>query len=69
MRWRLLQKAVRGETLFIFCNTSKEAVTLELSELAGLENGIENGLYTGEETGSYENGILTIPPCGIIIMK
>lgn len=62
-------KSCEEETLFIFCNTSKEAVTLELSELAGLEKGIENALYTGEETGSFEDGILTIPPYGIVIMK
>lgn len=60
-------KSCEEETLFIFCNTSMGTVTLDLSEMTGLE--MENALYTGEETGSYENGILSIPPYGIILMK
>lgn len=60
-------KSCEEETLFIFCNTSMENVILDLSEMADLE--MENVLYTGEEAGSYENGILCIPPYGIILMK
>lgn len=56
-----------GESLAIFCNISGERQELTISQDTWQE--IENGLYVGDEEAVYEDGTLTLPPYGIVILK
>ena len=54
----------------MFINVSEEKAVIDLAENESINRKkIENGLYTGEESGSIENGLLTIPGHGIILMS
>lgn len=60
-------KSFEGDSLTIFCNLSGEQQTLMISNL-GTET-IDNGLYVEEEQAVYEDGTLTLPPFGIVLLK
>ena len=63
-------KEYEGEKLYVFINVSEEKAVIDLTENESINRKkIENGLYTGEESGSIENGLLTIPGHGIILMS
>ena len=62
-------KNYEEETLMIFCNVANEEVTIDLSGVSGIAEGIENGLYVGEEAATWQDGKLTIPAYGIVFMK
>lgn len=60
-------KTLGEEKLFIFINVSKEETKIDLTGNAEIKQ-MKNALYTGAEQGSFEEGILTIPAYGIILL-
>lgn len=60
-------KTLEEEKLYVFINISNEEAKIDLSGTEVRE--IANALYTGEEEGSLEEGILTIPGYGIMLLK
>lgn len=61
-------KNFEEKKLYVFINVSENETVVDLSDSREIKI-IENALYTGEEKGSFENGLLTIPGYGIILMK
>lgn len=60
-------KTYEEEKIYIFINTSKDEVSVDVSGIPEIKS-IGNALYTGEEKGKLENGILTVPGYGIILL-
>lgn len=60
-------KTFEEEKIYIFINTSKDEVSVDVSGIPEIKS-IGNALYTGEEKGKLENGILTVPGYGIILL-
>lgn len=63
------RKSWEEEKLMIFCNVSEKEAALDLSQMENVPKKIENALYTGEEQAVYEEGRLTIPAYGIVLMS
>ena len=63
------EKEYEGEKMIFFCNVSKEEAVIDISGLGDVKEGIVNGLYTGEESAAYEDGKLTIPGYGIVLIR
>lgn len=64
-----VKKSYEEDALLIFYNLSAETQVINLSDRKGEIKGIENALYVGEETAGYENGSLTIPAFGIVLLE
>lgn len=62
-------KTYEGEKMYIFCNTSPEPGTVQITELSAEEVEIADGLYVDENTASLSEGTLTIPGYGVVILR
>lgn len=61
-------KTCGEETLTIFCNLSPEEAVIELQD-AEKDLTLATGLYTDEEEASLQDGNLTLPSYGIVLLK
>ncbi len=62
-------KTYEDETLYIFCNLSVEPKTIQISEISSETEKIAASLYVDENRASLEEGTLTLPGYGVVILK